>query len=247
MYQNIAWHICSEEMNKYEKLWSMPYQRVIILLKESGYDQVLIGEGRKMLKNMKRIIICCVAAILLLSQAVPVYAVGEPAKTKDLTATFYVTTTGKNHSLKVPFSPSWFKGDARVYNHNLAKLSLGLATSAFRTSKQRAEKKGGTDYNVRSFLDQAGFNSLRSDDYNKNPSMYTISTVMGHQTVNDGGESFELIAVGVCGAGYMDEWESNLSVGTGEHPEGFYGLWCQPLRIPQGLPAVLPCCLYRGY
>ena len=69
-------------MNKNEKLWSMPYQLVIILLKESGYDQVLIGEGRKMLKNMKRIIICCLAAVLLLGQAIPSYAVGETAKPK---------------------------------------------------------------------------------------------------------------------------------------------------------------------
>ena len=175
-----------------------------------------------MSKTMKRILIYSLILVLLLSSAAPVFAEEKPAETTDLTDTFYVITTGSNHSLKVPFSLSWFRKDARHYNHDLAKLSLGLATSAFRTSKQRAEKKGGTDYNARSFLEQAGFTELRSDDYDKNPSMYTISTVMGHQTVSDGDGSFELIAVGVCGQGYMDEWESNLSVGTGKHPEGFY-------------------------
>ena len=44
---------------------------------------------------------------------------------------------------------------------------------------------------------------------------------MGHQTVGDGEDSFELIAVGICGQGYADEWESNLSVGTGKNPTGF--------------------------
>ena len=175
-----------------------------------------------MKKELKRSIICFLVLVLLLSQAVPVFAEAEPEEIKNLTDTFYAPTTGSNHSLKVPFSLSWFMNDAREYNHDLAKLSLGLATSAFRTSKQRAEKKGGTDYNVRSFMEQAGFTELRSDDYDKTPSMYTISTVMGHQTVSDGDEPFELIAVGVCGQGYMDEWESNLSVGTGENPEGFY-------------------------
>ena len=175
-----------------------------------------------MKKKLKKSIICFLALFLLLSQAAPVFAEAEPEETINLTDTFYVTTTGTNHSLQVPFSLSWFRNDAREYNHDLAKLSLGLATSAFRTSKQRAENKGGTDYNVRSFMEQAGFTELRSDDYDKTPSMYTISTVMGHQTVNGGDEPFELIAVGVCGQGYMDEWESNLSVGTGENPEGFY-------------------------
>ena len=175
-----------------------------------------------MKKKLKKSIICFLTLFLLLSQAASVFAEAEPEEIKNLTDTFYAPTTGSNHSLKVPFSLSWFMNDAREYNHDLAKLSLGLATSAFRTSKQRAEKKGGTDYNVRSFMEQAGFTELRSDDYDKTPSMYTISTVMGHQTVSDGGEPFELIAVGVCGQGYMDEWESNLSVGTGENPEGFY-------------------------
>ena len=174
------------------------------------------------IKNVKRAFVWLFIVLVLLSQVSPVYADEAPDGTIELTDTFYVTTTGANHSLQVPFNRSWFRDDARKYNHDLAKLSLGLATSAFRASKSRAEKKGGTDYNVRSFLDQAGFTDLRSDDYNKDPSMYTVSSVIGHQTISDGDDSFELIAVGICGQGYMDEWESNLSVGTGKNPEGFF-------------------------
>ena len=51
--------------------------------------------------------------------------------------------------------------------------------------------------------------------------MFTVSTTIGHQTIRDGDDSFELIAVGICGQGYMNEWESNLSIGTGKNPEGF--------------------------
>ena len=173
------------------------------------------------MKIAKRIITWCCVLFVFLHLFTPVYAEEIPEDTIDLIDTFYVLTTQEDHSLHVPFNRSWFKNDAREYNHDLAKLSLGLATSAFRPNKLLAKEDQPADYNLRSFLNQAGFDDLRSDDYDKDPSMYTVSTVMGHQKIGEGEDSFELIAVGICGQGYMDEWESNLSVGTGKNPEGF--------------------------
>lgn len=188
---------------------------------------------------MKRILIWSLVILLFLNHTALVYAdevseAGEISEadeeheaeevsdeTIDLVDVFYTKTTEADHSLHVPFNRSWFRNDARVYNHDLAKLSLGLATSAFRPESPLSKKSQPADYNLRSFLDQAGFANLRSDDYDKDPSKYTVSTVMGHQTVGDGEDSFELIAVGICGQGYADEWESNLSVGTGKNPTGF--------------------------
>ena len=146
----------------------------------------------------------------------------DEEETINLVDTFYVITSKEDRSMIVPFSRSWFENDARIYNHNLAKLSLGLATSAFRPNKDLVVSSRPADYNLRHFLYQAGFDDLRSDDYDKDPSMYTVSTVMGHQTVGEGDDAFELIAVGICGQGYMDEWESNLTIGRGKNPEGFY-------------------------
>ena len=171
--------------------------------------------------TMKRILIWSLIIVLFLNHAALVYADEVSDETIDLVDVFYTKTTGEDHSLHVPFNRSWFRNDARVYNHDLAKLSLGLATSAFRPESPLSKKSQPADYNLRSFLDQAGFADLRSDDYDKDPSKYTVSTVMGHQTVGDGEDSFELIAVGICGQGYADEWESNLSVGTGKNPTGF--------------------------
>ena len=170
---------------------------------------------------MKRIIIRCVLLLTLLCPVTRVHADEVSEDPIELTDTFYVLTTQEDRSLRVPFSRSWFTADARVYNHDLAKVSLGLATSAFRPNKQLAKENRPADYNLRSFLDQAGFTELRSDDYDKDPSKYTVSTVIGHQKIGDGEDSFELIVVGICGQGYMDEWESNLSIGTGKNPEGF--------------------------
>ncbi len=172
---------------------------------------------------MKKIISCLLSMLVLLNLAFPVYAEeSSDEETIILTDYFFAVTTQENHSLDVPFSASWFKNDARIYNHDLAKLSLGLATSAFRPNKNHIVENRAPDYNLRYFLRQGGFDDLRSDDYDKDPSMYTVSTVMGHQTVGEGDEAFELIAVGICGQGYMDEWESNLTIGTRKNPEGFY-------------------------
>ncbi|MBR2844145.1 MAG: hypothetical protein IKF00_02925 [Solobacterium sp.] len=172
---------------------------------------------------MKRIITCLLSVLVLFNLAFPVHAEdSNDDETINLIATFYAVTTQENHMLDVPFNASWFKNDARIYNHDLAKLSLGLATSAFRPNKNHMVENRSADYNLRHFLHQGGFEDLRSDDYDKDPSMYTVSTVMGHRTVGEGDDAFELIAVGICGQGYMDEWESNLSIGTKKNPEGFY-------------------------
>ena len=170
---------------------------------------------------MKRILFLCIVIFALLSPATLVRADEVSEETTDLTATFFVSTSQEDRSLQVPFNRSWFKSDARVYNHDLAKLSLGLATAAFRPDAQSSQEDRPADYNLHSFLNQAGFTDLRSDDYDKSPSMFTVSTTIGHQTISDGDDSFELIVVGICGQGYMKEWESNLSIGTGKNPEGF--------------------------
>ncbi len=170
---------------------------------------------------MKKIISCLLIMFIMLGLIPPVRAEEDTEETLNLIDTFYVLTTQEDNTITVPFRRSWFKQDARIYSHDLAKLSLGLATSAFRPNKHLAVEGRPADYNVRFFLYQAGFEDLRSDDYDKDPSMYTVSTVMGHQTIGEGDDAFELIAVGICGQGYMDEWESNLSIGKGKIPEGF--------------------------
>ncbi len=169
--------------------------------------------------SMKKIMIYLICLFCFLSFC-PVRAEGEEEEDiRFLTSTYYVITTGQERHLNVPYSDRWFMADATEYNHRLTQLSLGLATAAFRPHKTNTEKEA--DENLISFLSSAGFNDLRSDDYDKHPSMYTVSTVIGHKTIGEGDDAFELIAVGVCGQGYMDEWESNFSIGTGVTPDGF--------------------------
>ena len=147
--------------------------------------------------------------------------VTEEKSVETISARFYELTTQSNHSLQVDFNPDWFQQDATVFSQKLAQLSLGLAVSAFRPNSRVLDDISSMDENLYSFLQQAHFHDLRSDDYDKNPSKYTVSTVMGHQTIGTGDDAFELIAVGVCGQGYLDEWESNLTIGSGDIHEGF--------------------------
>ena len=167
---------------------------------------------------MKKLITVFLAFLLL----IPFVKRVEADKYKDevISARFFVTATGRNTRYDVKFNKGWFSQDARVYSHDLAKLSIGLATCAFRPFGSLREEIQA-DRNLSEFLRDAHFLDLRSDDYDKDPSMYTVSTCMGHQKLQDEQGEFELIAVGVCGQGYVDEWESNFSIGDGEMHEGF--------------------------
>ena len=112
---------------------------------------------------------------------------------------------------------------ATIYDGNLAIMSLFMSLCAARDLK-RNENPDTFDpsQNVELYLDSAGFRDIRKDDYSKTTSIYTISTAMGYRTMeHDGEEPFTLIAVGVCGGGYGNEWQSNLTAGNGELHEGF--------------------------
>ncbi len=168
---------------------------------------------------LQKILIILFSCLLFLSGTVRAFAEGEDQKndnTIDLTATYYVLTVQQDRSLTVPFSVDWFKNDARFYSHDLAKASLGLAVSSFRPNSRLSDPGRSADASAISYLSQAGFTDIQSDDYDKNPSIYTVSTIMGHQQIGSGDDAFEMIAIGVCGQGYMDEWESNFSISDGD-------------------------------
>ncbi|MBR5110570.1 MAG: hypothetical protein IK099_10265 [Clostridia bacterium] len=112
-----------------------------------------------------------------------------------------------------------------AYDGNLAAMSLAMALSASRIPAHMndgTEKTMDSALNLETFLDQAGFTDIRVDDYSKMTSMYTVATAMGCRRMEaEGQEPFTLIAVGVCGSGYKNEWQSNMSPGEGDIHKGF--------------------------
>ena len=120
------------------------------------------------------------------------------------------------------FEDTLFDNDARIYNHDLAGTSMCMAMSAFRPYKSESDLVSTPDEKLLAFLTSSGFSDFVSDDYDKNPSLYTVATAIGRKAMTDAeGNPYTLIAVGVCGGGYEDEWLSNLTVGSGNRHKGF--------------------------
>ncbi len=123
------------------------------------------------------------------------------------------------HFTEYPFWQS-----ATQYDGNLAVMSLAMALSANRALNPSLESTKGFDpsLHLEKFLTDAGFSQIRKDDYSKETSMYTISMAMGaKQMKKDGEKPFTLIAIGVCGGGYGNEWQSNMTPGYGNLHKGF--------------------------
>ena len=112
---------------------------------------------------------------------------------------------------------------ATAYDGNLAIMSMFLSLCAAR-DLMRDENPQTFDpaQNAETYLLSAGFTDLRKDDYSKETSLYTISTVMGSRRMeHEGEEPFTLIAVSVCGGEYKNEWQSNMTAGNDSLHEGF--------------------------
>ena len=130
----------------------------------------------------------------------------------------------QNYEFTVDFLDYPFWQSSTVYDGNLAVMSLAMALSASRPVRETAESGEVPDpsENLRIFLTNAGFTDIRTDDYSKETSMYTVSTGIGLRRMEaDGREPFTLIAVGICGGNYNNEWQSNMTPGTGSRHEGF--------------------------
>lgn len=130
-------------------------------------------------------------------------------------------TSGVESRFTVQFEDTYFDGSSFDYNHKLAQASLGMAMSAFRPTYDKSGKTRPQEH-VEQFLIDCGFTYIHSDDYDKNPSLYTVATEIGRKMmVDSNGEPYTLIAVAVCGGGYSNEWLSNFTVGTETEHEGF--------------------------
>lgn len=125
-----------------------------------------------------------------------------------------------DHSVDVRYDDSWFTQKATEYHHPLAQLSMGTAMAAFRQKTNPGEQTDSAVH-IRKFFEMAGFTDIVSSDYDKSPSLYTISSCIASKEITEGDEPFTLIAVAVCGGNYEREWMSNFTVDNGVRHTGF--------------------------
>ena len=161
------------------------------------------------------------AAVELDENQEPVSVNGYPLRQVD--TCFNVRAVEDKIVASTDFLDYPFWQPATEYDGNLALMSLYMALCSAR-DLMRDEDPMTFDpaQNAETYLLSAGFTDLRKDDYSKETSIYTISTAMGSRRMeHEGEEPFTLIAVCVCGGGYKNEWQSNMTAGNGDLHEGF--------------------------
>lgn len=153
-------------------------------------------------------IIFCLAAILL-SAACPAFA--EENGTGTITGSF----SNLNHTVtwEYAYSEDFFRQPSDEYNHDLARLSLGMALAAFRDREHLQDQ----DRNLIAYLEAMGFEQIDTEPYRTDPTSYSIGYGLAQLHLDD----MTVVAVAVCGGGYGAEWTSNLTVGDGVRAEGF--------------------------
>ena len=162
------------------------------------------------------------AACLVLAGALGLPARAEEAASEhiQLSCTFGDAGLRQDLTWKFDYSDRMFSQSATSYHHDIARVSLGLALSAFRENFHM-DPDFIADLNVFDYLYQAGFSDIESMDYDQTPSLQTVASIIGSKKMKDEEGDFTLIAVGICGGGYSMEWLSNFTVGQGLRHEGF--------------------------
>lgn len=124
----------------------------------------------------------------------------------------------KNGTYPYSYDEEWFLEDSSEYNHDLAKMSLAMAMSAFdiggNTYKARAA-------NIIDLFEQLGFSYTANSICYDAPTTDSIGYAIGSKTVLTGTDPFTLVVVAIRGSGYGQEWASNFSIGTASEHAGF--------------------------
>ena len=110
-----------------------------------------------------------------------------------------------------PYSDEFFSLPTEEFSITMARGSMGLTLSAFRS------EFGELAPQYETYLTQAGFTDIYSFGYDETPTTDSLSGVIGMKRIGD----CTVIAAAACGQGYGSEWASNFKVGSGENHEGF--------------------------
>ncbi len=159
---------------------------------------------------MKRRVIPVLLLLVLLMQVCP----ASGAESEILLPVTYANTLDADPlHYEVSYQEHVFSGDPKIYNHTLARMSLGMALSAFHSY----EESKAPEENIIRFLTEAGFSNLRSEEYEDLTSSDSIGSMIGCKKM--GGRT--LVAVALRGGGYQGEWVGNMEVGSPEDPQIF--------------------------
>lgn len=133
------------------------------------------------------------------------------------------------------YSDGYFDRNPQEYDSHLATMSLHLAIAGFYSNDGNEGSAlynadgNGTYYpaksnNIRQFMNDIGVaekDIYLNDYYVQKPESFSIGVAFGSKTITLGGVDKKLVIVGVRGAGYEQEWVSNLTLGSEGEAKGF--------------------------
>ena len=173
-----------------------------------------------MKKKLLSLLLC---VVLVVSLSVPALAANTPKYTT-VTGTYtYCPSLGfldfvGNSQLSFTYSDEWFTKSAYNYNHDIAKISMALTQCSFAAANSETDFSDAYK-NAKDLLNQCGFGKfMANNDAKTMPGGHTIGAVAASKTLVDNGGTYTLIALGIRGHNYGQEWASNFYVGAeGDH------------------------------
>ena len=124
------------------------------------------------------------------------------------------------------FDDSWFFEPSSVLNPGLRTMSLSMSMAFFPSARKGGDHTKSL-INAKALLSDLEFGHFQAnDDYYRIPDTDSIGIGIAHRVLEDpsqnqDGEGISLILICFRGAGYGDEWASNIIMGTDGPAEGF--------------------------
>ena len=160
--------------------------------------------------NLKKRILSVILALIMVLTAIP-FVTSSAATVTESAGTFKCAWFNETLTYPYEYSDEYLKGDAGVYNNDLAQYSLCLAMASFNSF----EKDKG-DEHIKALFEECGY-EVKSLGY-ETEGYDTVAISAGRKAIDD----FNVIFCVIRSGNYGMEWGGNMRVGsgTGDH-EGF--------------------------
>lgn len=118
------------------------------------------------------------------------------------------------------YTDEYFRRNAAIMNPHLRTMSFAFCMSCFPSTE--AKNYDRVYRNAEKLLTDLGFTDFEAnEDYKKKPTVHTLGILLAHKVIRENGRDVSLIAMGLRGAGYGDEWGSNLRLDESGPAVGF--------------------------
>ena len=118
------------------------------------------------------------------------------------------------------YADDFFRGDAREADERLRAMSFAFCMACFPSTE--ASNYERVYRNAEALLGEIGFTDLVvNDDFRRPPAGETLGILAAHKVIGQGDDAFSVVAVGLRGADYGDEWADNILLEESGEAEGF--------------------------